>query len=68
MKQDCSGKPFFPEDFTVGKKVNIHGRELTITDCDQYTREFYVSAFGIIQPEAIEVPKDNFMKESTKVV
>lgn len=48
MKEDGSGMPFFPEDFTVGKKVVIYGRELTITDCDQYTREFFASAFGIV--------------------
>lgn len=33
--------PFMPQDFSVGADVQIYGRALRITDCDEYTRQFY---------------------------
>lgn len=55
------------EDFTVGESINIYGRNIKITDADQYTREFY-SNLGQEQPEGIETPVDSFSKSQVKVV
>jgi EF-hand domain-containing protein 1 len=53
------------EDFRVGDSVNIHGRNFKIIDADQYTREFYEN-YGEVQPEAEELPVDEFTKALTK--
>ena len=46
LKADGSGCPFMPTDFGVGQDIAIYGRAMTITDCDEYTREFFkVSQF-----------------------
>ena len=34
--------PFMPQDFRVGLDIGIHGRAIRITDCDEYTRQFFV--------------------------
>jgi hypothetical protein len=33
--------PFLPSDFSVGLDIGIFGRQIRITDCDPYTREFF---------------------------
>jgi hypothetical protein len=33
--------PFMPQDFVVGLDIGIFGRQIRISDCDQYTREFF---------------------------
>ena len=41
LKQDGSGTPLLPNDFRIGTDVSIFGRFIRITDCDEYTREFF---------------------------
>ena len=41
LKADGSNTPLMPFDFRVGQDVSICGRSIRITDCDQYTREFF---------------------------
>lgn len=36
-----TGSPLLPFDFRVGEDVEILGRVFRITDCDEYTREFF---------------------------
>jgi hypothetical protein len=43
LKQDGSGTPLLPTDFRVGLDVAIFGRCIRITDCDEYTREFFAN-------------------------
>jgi hypothetical protein len=43
--------PFMPKDFSVGLDIGIFGRQIRITDCDQYTREFFAN-IGHTQAEA----------------
>lgn len=46
LKQDGSKMPFEPTDFRVGLDIGICGRSIRITDCDQYTREFFDVSFN----------------------
>ncbi len=48
------------EDFKVGKEVMIYGRNLSIVDCDTFTREFY-GAKGKPQGPAISIPDDPYL-------
>ncbi len=34
--------PFEPKDFRIGLDIGIYGRAIRITDCDEYTRQFFV--------------------------
>lgn len=34
-------------DLTVGGVVNLWGRKLLLCDCDQFTKEYYSSKYGI---------------------
>ncbi|XP_054471819.1 EF-hand domain-containing family member C2 [Anoplopoma fimbria] len=45
-------------DLTVGGEVNVWGRRVIITDCDDYTKEHYRSKYGIedFTPVAYKVP------------
>ena len=54
------------EDFRVGESINIYGRNIRLTDLDQYGREFYAN-LGQEQPPAEETPVDNFVSAQTKV-
>ena len=50
LKQDGSGLPFMPEDFAVGADIGIYGRQIRITDCDSYTRQFFEVSLVVQQP------------------
>lgn len=34
-------------DLTVGGEVNVWGRRVVITDCDDFTKDYYRSKYGI---------------------
>ena len=65
LKEDGSGNPIGIEDFKVGQPITLLGRQIMITDCDQYTREFYAN-IKKPQLEAIEIPDDSFAKKQIK--
>lgn len=48
LKQDGSKMPFEPTDFRVGLDIGICGRCIRITDCDDYTREFFNVSYILI--------------------
>lgn len=66
LKADGSGCPFMPTDFGVGQDIAIYGRAITITDCDEYTREFF-KGIGYEQAPSCETPHDNFETSQKKV-
>lgn len=43
ISSDGSGLLITPEDFHVGQHITIYGKQIMITDCDDYTREFYAN-------------------------
>jgi hypothetical protein len=44
LKSDGSGLLVTPDDFVVGGTIDIYGKTIHLTDCDDYTREFYQGA------------------------
>ena len=41
LRSDGSGRFIVPEDFHVGEDILIYGKNIHISTCDEYTREFY---------------------------
>lgn len=39
-------------DLTVGGEVNVWGRRVIITDCDDFTKDYYRSKYGIGNPSS----------------
>jgi len=67
MKADGSGQCVGPRDLIVGTNIMIYGKNIRLTDCDGYTRDFYAHN-GIPQAAAEAVPADNFIAKKTEVV
>lgn len=59
LKEDGSGTPLLPFDFRIGEDVQILGRHFRLYDCDDYTREFFITHK---QPQgpAQQAPMDAF--------
>jgi len=55
-----------PEDFSIGADITIYGRQVRLTDCDQYTREFYQN-LGCPQAPSMDVPTDSFVKSKVPI-
>lgn len=66
IKSDGSQTPFMPEDFQVGLDIGIYGRTIRVTDCDQYTREFFKN-IGREQPPSCDTPMDNFIQSQKPI-
>jgi len=61
----ASGSTYLPSDFVVGTELNILGKQFRITDCDQYTREFFEFQKNP-QPAAIPIPVDSYSESIVK--
>ncbi len=59
MRSDGSGRYTTIYDFRIGQSVGLFGKNVAITGCDQYTREFYDN-LGMPQNDNTEAPLDNF--------
>ncbi|CAF1009959.1 unnamed protein product [Rotaria sordida] len=57
---DC----YKPSDLTIGKTINIYGRNFLINDCDLFTKTFYTKNVGVSNFETIntEEPRNEFSK------
>lgn len=42
----------------IGQEINVFGRKVLLTDCDEFTREFYRKQYGIEDFTPIEMPKE----------
>lgn len=60
-KQDCVQ----PNDFMVGKEVNLLGHRFLIRDCDAKTRRFYEEILKVQQSERIAIDKIKPIKLKT---
>lgn len=36
-----------PADLSIGAVVNAFGRNVVLTDCDPYTKEYYRATYGL---------------------
>lgn len=43
----------------IGNIVNVFGRKVLLTDCDEYTREFYRNKFGISNFQTVNYNASN---------
>ena len=50
-------------DFRVGEEVEIYGKRIFLTDCDEYTRQFY-NNIGVDQGQPLDTPTDNFQEKT----
>lgn len=41
------------EDLMIGREVNVFGRKVLLTDCDEFTREFYRNKYGVSDFSAV---------------
>lgn len=46
-----------PEDLRIGSDLAVYGRKIRLTDCDQFSREYYTS-LGLDQPHGVGVEDD----------
>ncbi len=58
--KDGSAEYYSPADFAVGASLNFFGRELVVTDADQYTREWHARVLGTPLGPAVACPDDGY--------
>lgn len=42
----------------IGQEINVFGRKVVLTDCDDFTKDYYRKKYGVEQFTPIEKPKD----------
>uniref|UniRef100_A0A3B4AFN7 EF-hand domain-containing family member C2 n=1 Tax=Periophthalmus magnuspinnatus TaxID=409849 RepID=A0A3B4AFN7_9GOBI len=63
LKTGAVKQEFYKDsDLTIGTELNVWGRRVTITDCDEFTKNYYRSKYGIedftpVQYKAPAAPK-----------
>lgn len=43
-------------DLGIGRTINVFGRDVTLTDCDGHTREFYSDKYGVSEFHPLPIP------------
>jgi hypothetical protein len=49
------------EDLMIGRVVNVFGRKMLLTDCDEFTKEFYRNKFGVSNFTPVSYDSGNTM-------
>jgi hypothetical protein len=52
------GSLLTPLDLEVGGQVTMYGRQYQVTDCDQFTRDWYSTLMSIEQAPPMSCPED----------
>ncbi len=50
-------------DLMVGHVVNVFGRKMLLTDCDEFTKNFYSNKYGIGNFAPVEYDKQNYSRK-----
>lgn len=58
---------YMPSDFKVGQQIHIRGRDITIVDADQSTRDYYDKELKMHLSEKINIPEKLEIEEVVKV-
>lgn len=56
------GHYYEEEDFQVGNKINVWGREMTITGCDKQTQKYYMENYGMQESQFEPIPVERPQK------
>lgn len=54
-------------DLSVGVTINLLGRSVFLYDCDAYTRSYYLEAFGVKLPDAVECLNEYGLSSKSQV-
>uniref|UniRef100_A0A0G4HCV0 Calmodulin n=1 Tax=Chromera velia CCMP2878 TaxID=1169474 RepID=A0A0G4HCV0_9ALVE len=55
------GEYVSPDDLRIGMNVSIYGKVIQVTDCDKFTRDWYVFQQKEPQPEPLETLPDQYV-------
>lgn len=68
LKTGAVNKDFYTDvDLTMGTIVNVWGRKFVICDCDDFTREYYRTKYGITDLAPIKYKQDSVAKAQREV-
>ncbi|KAK6633223.1 hypothetical protein RUM44_003824 [Polyplax serrata] len=56
---DANAGCYKENDLAIGVALNVFGRKVVLTDCDEYTKEYYRTTYGIETFDTILTPDDN---------
>eukprot|EP00286_Rhodomonas_abbreviata_P009235 CAMPEP_0181324586 /NCGR_PEP_ID=MMETSP1101-20121128/20444_1 /TAXON_ID=46948 /ORGANISM="Rhodomonas abbreviata, Strain Caron Lab Isolate" /LENGTH=645 /DNA_ID=CAMNT_0023432783 /DNA_START=141 /DNA_END=2078 /DNA_ORIENTATION=+ len=58
-QDDVSDKVYIRDmDLQVGETIEVYGRKIMLYGCDEFTRHFFRSAYGVEQPEDCPPPEE----------
>ncbi|XP_018325854.1 EF-hand domain-containing family member C2-like [Agrilus planipennis] len=49
---------YMDNDLTIGGVINVYGRKVVLTDCDEYTKQYYMAKYGVNDFTPPEKPED----------
>lgn len=58
---------FTDEDLMVGRMVNVFGRKMLLTDCDEFTKNFYRNKYGINNFDSVSYDSGNQGRQVTRM-
>ncbi|CAF0744089.1 unnamed protein product [Rotaria sp. Silwood1] len=55
-------KYYTDQDLSIGQLINVYGRKVLLTDCDEFTKNYYRTKYGVQDFTPINYKKDNDYK------